>query len=260
MSGLVKNKVIISLLCCSLWLVIGVSGREQNSSKRLLGDSGIAAVDQVIARLYPGAHLQWGDRIEFVDSAGKHSQFMFSGFTNRKIKENEVYFTGLLFPDRVKALAKSAAEFSVGPEIPQATRFAVFQTDENGKLVDLHVIPLEQDSLFDEIVNINVLPSDKPSDFPSVYLEYSSVYSNPSWYGTIRWNSVIDTATMRVTRKVPLFLSKNTKGGIVKTDQLEIQKAVLGKQQLKGKSSGKTIDYDCSDICSVYGSLILKNW
>ena len=170
-----------------------------------------AVAQQVIARGYPGMHLETTRRATWlIDASGAAQEIMLH--PNASTATGDLYAFAVSFPPRLKNAAAHAGSFDAAHQCRATSEVLLARVDPaTHRVASLQRIGVDDESLVNVISHLDFDPTADPP--PRLIVEYLASYGTANWYGQVRWNELIAADSLRIMRRSPVSYGKKLPGG-----------------------------------------------
>ena len=165
-----------------------------------------AVAQQVVARAYPGMHLDAsGRRMSLTDASGTGEEIVL--YPNASTSSNDLYAFAVTFPQRLKDAASHAGSFDAANQCRATSEILIAHVDPaTHGVADLQRVGVDDESVLNVIGALDFVPTADPPR--RLIVGYLASYGTATWYGQVRWNEMITADSPRIMSRSPVSYGK----------------------------------------------------
>jgi hypothetical protein len=162
------------------------------------------------------------------------------------------------FPDFQVAASEQLAVFEEPAPRP-LDALALFRLDSAGQIISRTITRADTTAVMNEVKELRLNEADEEVA-ATIEISYWSTYRTSDWYGSIRWSSVIDAATLTRYARLPVSMNKTTRAGAELEDIVALVRTSDAVLHVKGPITNREFDWPCAYPCLFDGTSLLAAW
>ncbi len=234
-------------------------GQTSHNHRAEFGELRATVMESIISRIHPGSRFQWDPDLR-IQIGRRLREVTFPGFT--LIATSDGRFegaTGIEFGNDKEEFIHDEEHLKSAAPQKFATDLVVFQTDARGTVSQLKIFPLDPSDPLTKVKLIEVKGWPLNS-WPAVRIQYVSHFTMPDSFTKIEWNAVFDTNNGRFVSRLPLGITRTTKGGAEEIHPLALSRKDPNTLRISDEVAKTVSEQSCSDPCVVDGPTLLRQW
>lgn len=187
--------------------VVRYDGRTQ------FGSPDAAVLEALVARLFPGAVVEWSTRIELRMPTGELRELSVPGFTLRPVGDQYLLATCIDLPGERADAEQRVAKFQARAGRESSVRVVTGWARASGELLDLRVVDVPVAGSIPGCRDVHIAEAAASGSWPKLNLAYWSLFTGDDWWARVDGATEVDTTTGKSTSVVPQRVTKTWRDG-----------------------------------------------
>jgi hypothetical protein len=234
-----------------------VYSQEIKSRRDAVGPAIATLTETLLYSLFPGAKVQWDPVLTIREGSGPSEPVDLGDFTAHRLDDGSTGGVAMLEVGSAKAEhIQKLKKFQSADGAHFETTIVAFRIPPSGSGMEIKKIPLDP---YDRLTKINWFEVQKwpPGGWPVLHLRYESYSTAGDSVAILEWDSLVNMATGSFAGRIPEGMSVLRKDGEETQEIFSVRRTSATQIAIYDNSTGKTIDYSCSDPCVVDGRTFL---
>ncbi len=219
------------------------------------------AVEGALAGLFPGAALQWRDRVLLTRPDTPAEEIFLPGFLQRPISGGFLFATGLELEGPKKDAMKKVESLEVVPTGSAPTRLLLFRTNSSGDLLAERTGTLDTTAAVTQGLDLQILNTPANHTWPMLRIRYRSFHLHDTGSAAIEWTALVNGDSMSMVERVPTRVVVRPREGSPISEVLLPTRINPELIEIRGVTRGKTLRLPCATPCLVdAGAVLAESW
>lgn len=248
-------------LLCAVVLAVPAGGQAGSPVVRYDGRAQFGLPDAtvleaVVARLFPGATIEWSTRIELRMPTGELRLLSVPGFTLRPVADQYLFATCIDLPDERAEAEQRVARFQSRASRESTLRLATGWVRASGDLIDLRIVDVPVAGSAPACRDLQIVEVAASGSWPKLTLAYGSLFTGDDWWARVDAASRVDSATGKSSDVAPQRVTKTWRDGqqslrFVHVTAADAKEGAL-RQPVAPEAAALVLEHKCSaDPCAI---------
>jgi hypothetical protein len=187
--------------------VVAFDGRAQ------FGSPDATALEALVARLFPGATVEWGTRIELRLPTGELRELSVPGFTLRPVGDQYLLATCIDLPGERAQAEQRLVKFQARASREASVRVVAAWVRASGELSDLRITDAPVAGGSPGCRDVQIAEVGAAGTWPKLTLAYWSLFTGDEWWARVDAVAHVDLTTGKSSEVLPQRVTKTWRDG-----------------------------------------------